>query len=538
LQPQEFDPHTPALSKNQMRGGRDEAGTEDDVVRQSWPSLFLPPFLAVAMYAALVFYSGRVDDSPRDFHEALSPAPFNLHGAAPRVLALAENATNGSPQKYCSVVAPGLPSVPPFEQKCCLRKNGNFYSCLPSFIVAGAQKSGTTALAVLLDAHPSISMSAVKEPHFFDDPKRYAMGIHKLYAEMFPEIPVTTRQPNFISAEATPFYIASREVCARIALHLPHVRLVVLLRDPVERAYSEYQMKYRRVQDQAALIEELSTNGARVHQCLSISSEALHEGTKELARQKWFLATVKLCVGGFALENPKFDFFLNLLFRRILSIKPDKRPLYLDACFPPNQDSADYDGGRTFMPKCYQRFESVRPLQEVMKAEMDHLTQCFGEHNATNIAEMDAAFNACVGKATRGISSQYVYRSLYAIQLYHCAKSIPPERMMILDSSLFEAQPTLVLDSIFEFVGVPAHALASSEENVQQLLAAKYPSFEGRTSWKLRGQYEPMPEDLALQMSVFFEPFNRALQQMLPDHTFSFFSPPEGVNHLPDMHST
>lgn len=46
-------------------------------------------------------------------------------------------------------------------------------------------------------------------------------------------------------AEATPFYIASRDACKRMSVTIPDVKLIVMLREPVARAYSEYQMKKR-----------------------------------------------------------------------------------------------------------------------------------------------------------------------------------------------------------------------------------------------------------------------------------------------------
>lgn len=45
--------------------------------------------------------------------------------------------------------------------------------------------------------------------------------------------------------EATPFYLASRDACLRMSKTIPNVKLIILLRNPVDRAYSEYQMKQR-----------------------------------------------------------------------------------------------------------------------------------------------------------------------------------------------------------------------------------------------------------------------------------------------------
>jgi Sulfotransferase domain len=56
------------------------------------------------------------------------------------------------------------------KQVCCYGNNGGL-ACLPTVIIAGFQKGGTTALGALLDAHPNIAMARVKETHFFDKAK-------------------------------------------------------------------------------------------------------------------------------------------------------------------------------------------------------------------------------------------------------------------------------------------------------------------------------------------------------------------------------
>ena len=121
--------------------------------------------------------------------------------------------------------------------------------CLPSLILAGAQKSGTTALAAFLAMHPNISFASKKELHYFDRTDDYKKGIKfylKNFNNWFYENPKEKNDfKQSINAESTPFYIASRYACKRIKDTIPNVRLIILLREPVARAYSEYQMKKR-----------------------------------------------------------------------------------------------------------------------------------------------------------------------------------------------------------------------------------------------------------------------------------------------------
>ena len=128
---------------------------------------------------------------------------------------------------------------------CCCAPRSRSVRCLPSFIIAGVQKAGTTALSAMLCTHPNISFSKKKEVHFFDSLKRYNLGISE-YLHNFHEWDASGKGGSLpVYGESTPFYVASRDACRRISETIPDVKLVVLLRNPVSRAYSEYQMKKR-----------------------------------------------------------------------------------------------------------------------------------------------------------------------------------------------------------------------------------------------------------------------------------------------------
>jgi hypothetical protein len=106
---------------------------------------------------------------------------------------------------------------------------------LPTFLVVGAQKAGTSSLGLLLDRHPDIGMPRRKELHYFGTERRYRRGLD-FYRSRFRQ--VADRPERF---EATPGYLYVPEVAARVARDLPDtVRFVAVLRDPVERAYSHY----------------------------------------------------------------------------------------------------------------------------------------------------------------------------------------------------------------------------------------------------------------------------------------------------------
>lgn len=120
---------------------------------------------------------------------------------------------------------------------------------LPDFFVAGVPKAGTTALHVALAGHPALYLSTVKEPKFFltdgpppaqggpGDAKTYREHIWQLdaYEALFDPAP-----PGTLRGESTPFYLYSRAAHQRIRTLIPAARLIVVLRDPVERAHSNW----------------------------------------------------------------------------------------------------------------------------------------------------------------------------------------------------------------------------------------------------------------------------------------------------------
>lgn len=112
---------------------------------------------------------------------------------------------------------------------------------LPNFIGIGAQRCGTTWLTANLRTHPEVFIPPNrKEVHFFD--KHYESGI-EWYKSYFPEKSIEPHHRAI--GEITPEYLFYQYVPSRIANHFPSVKLIAILRNPVERAYSHYGMRVR-----------------------------------------------------------------------------------------------------------------------------------------------------------------------------------------------------------------------------------------------------------------------------------------------------
>ena len=116
-------------------------------------------------------------------------------------------------------------------------------SMSPTFLITGAEKSGTTWLHNLLNELPRFAMSGVKELQFFNqfnsnlvENSRYALGLD-FYQRQFPGA-----ERGVFVGESTPMYLSDPVAPARIYDAFPDIKLVAVLRDPVARAYSHYWM--------------------------------------------------------------------------------------------------------------------------------------------------------------------------------------------------------------------------------------------------------------------------------------------------------
>jgi Sulfotransferase domain len=108
---------------------------------------------------------------------------------------------------------------------------------MPSFIIIGAKKCGTTSLFNYLSKHPNIGSPTWKEISYFNI--HFDKG-NIWYKSFFPiSLPISESQ-DLITGEATASYICDSEAPERIATTLPDVKLIALLRNPVDRAYSHY----------------------------------------------------------------------------------------------------------------------------------------------------------------------------------------------------------------------------------------------------------------------------------------------------------
>lgn len=133
--------------------------------------------------------------------------------------------------------------------------------CAPHFLIAGAQKAGTSSLFGYLVGHPQCLPPLIKEVNFYD--QNYSRG-QRWYRMHFPlEAPNRAvgpgDSPRTFCFEASPHYMFDPQVAARVRESAPSMRAIFLLRQPVNRAYSHYQHEMRRGRVTASFEECIDT---------------------------------------------------------------------------------------------------------------------------------------------------------------------------------------------------------------------------------------------------------------------------------------
>lgn len=113
---------------------------------------------------------------------------------------------------------------------------------MPNFIIVGVQRGGTTSLYEYLIQHPYVAPAFKKEIHFFDN--NFRKGVF-WYRAHFPFLLCKysfnqRRKIDLVTGEATPYYFSHPHAPYRIFKVVPRVKIIILLRNPVDRAYSQY----------------------------------------------------------------------------------------------------------------------------------------------------------------------------------------------------------------------------------------------------------------------------------------------------------
>jgi hypothetical protein len=127
---------------------------------------------------------------------------------------------------------------------------------LPGFLIIGTQRGGTTSLFDYLTRHPDVGETLKKEIHFFD------LHFHRGLDWYRAHFPISGAAA--IVGEASPSYLLHPEAPSRVHAALPSVTLIALLRNPIDRAWSHYQLNAKRGHEPLAFEEAIAREPERL----------------------------------------------------------------------------------------------------------------------------------------------------------------------------------------------------------------------------------------------------------------------------------
>ena len=128
------------------------------------------------------------------------------------------------------------------------------------FVIAGAQKSGTTALHYYLQKHPQITLGDQQELHFFDNDELFAGPVDdELLHRHFPPL-----NKGVIAGDCTPSYLYHEPAMERICNYNSQIKLIILLRNPVERAFAHWNMQRFKGRESLGFLEAVQAESDRM----------------------------------------------------------------------------------------------------------------------------------------------------------------------------------------------------------------------------------------------------------------------------------
>ena len=420
--------------------------------------------------------------------------------------------------------------------------------CMPTFIVIGSQKSGSTALFAHFLVHPMFKPPNRKETHFFDNTKlvgpqakgRRSHGRSaSQYAISYPRWQESADTSRLMTGEATPAYILRIDAPKMMSAVLPHARLLLILRNPVDRAYSEYQMKYRRVvrlfdphdsRDIVPLLEDIAP-------CYNLAWEKSYgEGSDARRAQKPNRKLLQHLPGKPPLMPPPHGKYgkggrpaiasepfqlclkskMETRFRltRMLRRKKDGVLGIANCMTPPNLHTA-----RMQLARCLDTVsrETLDPLASILRGEMNFV-------QASCISKDEHKFlwgtkNCWPEGSKANIKSDFIIRGLYVEQIRQYLRYYHPSQLLILSDKELKADPVAVMRRVFDFVGLPDPGksldLLSDPKNVASLIERQWPDFESDTGWKFQSTYTPLEQELRDELGQFYAPHNTQLKELL-----------------------
>jgi len=259
------------------------------------------------------------------------------------------------------------------------RKITSYARTLPDFVIVGAQKAGTTSLFNYLVQHPQVFNTKFKEIHFFN--RRLGEPISN-YKHYFPTTLSKFINRGNLAGEASPDYLYFPEVAYSIKETMPLTKIIILLREPVSRAFSHYNHNRRMKREGLSFADAIKYEGIRIQENyfdLKTSNKSLQQDYAHYSykRKGVYYNQVKPYLDLFPREQlliqqseklfrqPQEVFASTLQFLGLREFKPDKFQVWNEG--KSNKTQAD------------PYSETIRYLKEYYKPHNEKLFELIGE---------------------------------------------------------------------------------------------------------------------------------------------------------------
>lgn len=241
---------------------------------------------------------------------------------------------------------------------------------MPNFLVFGAAKSGTTSIYKYLEQHPDVFMSSFKEPGFFafegETPTLNGPGAQK-WVDKWVVTDLESYQKLFANyqgekaiGEASPYYIYYQKTAATIHQHVPEMKLIAILRNPVDRAFSNYVWAVR----------DRAENLTDFQDALAAEDDRIKEnwGPKwHYKNQGFYYRQLKPYYELFALEQIKIYLYENFVAEPVAVMQDIFQFLGIDHDFTPDM-SRKHNTSLIPRNKSWHQFlDKPNPIKSIIK---------------------------------------------------------------------------------------------------------------------------------------------------------------------------
>ena len=429
-------------------------------------------------------------------------------GADRAPVALQREPTSLGPYNLSAHCRDGYPSpMRGGNQRCCqLADQGAAFDsaadqvvCLPSLVILGAAKAGTTILYALLAQHPAVRIGHVKELAAFVDERKYAAigrGNFRTAGLLPTLVGDVGRQ---VTIDATPNYMTVPTGCPRLAFHLsPTARFIALLREPVGRLWSQVMMHYRFNADREAFTAWATSNYAVVKDCSDahvLQFVACLRGA--LAPRDFGHAVQELAV---ALTKHRHclddeDAFVGCAGDPLAIIKVGRA-----------------SASSVLSGTVHRLLNATRSTHA--RAHRCHLDDC----PAGALVGSKLVGGACVGCGCTcfrtGLTAS-TFQGAYLPQLAHCLQHIPRDRLLVLDHADLQHDAAATMRKVLEFAGLPFFDYSQvSVADAERAFDRAFPSFKADIGWHGHSSAMRMPGELAAQLREMYSHDTPALRAL------------------------